>query len=179
MAGTWAAARGLTRPVLAYVVSITLGVWASYGIEDVKQGGDLLRAPVVAATALLGSGPLLVALLGILMIPALTLSLEVVHRAGATETSRAGRFVVGAASWAGWCLVVAIVLSVGSGVVLVPEVLAGDLFLVAASGGVFALLAFDGYVARPGRALTLLALIVTTFVVIGSLWMAGRWGGAV
>ena len=99
--GNWAVARGWTRPVLAYLVSIILGVWALYAIEDVKQGGDLLGAPVAAATALVGSGPFLVALLAVLLIPGATLTLELVHRFEATSTSRATRFVLGAASWAG------------------------------------------------------------------------------
>lgn len=160
-------------------MSITLSVWVSYAIEDVKQGGDLLRAPVVAATALLESGPFPVALLAVLLIPGATLTLELLHRFEATSTSRAARFALGAASWAGWCLLVAITLSVASGVVLVPETVAGDLLLGAASGGTFSVLAFDGHGARPGKALTLLALAVVAFVVIGSLWMAGRWGGTV
>jgi hypothetical protein len=59
----------------------------------------------------------------------------------------------------------------------VPESLAAALFVFAASGAGFSLLAFDGYEARPGKALTLLALAVTASVILGSTWMAGRWGG--
>jgi len=47
----------------------------------------------------------------------------------------------------------------------------------AASGAGFSLLAFDEHEARAGKALTLLALAVTAFVILGSSWMAGRWGG--
>jgi hypothetical protein len=60
----------------------------------------------------------------------------------------------------------------------VPETLAGDLAFLAASGAGFSLLAFDGHETRAGTAFTLLALAVTAFVILGSVWMAGRWGSA-
>ena len=116
-------------------------------------------------------------MLAILLIPAMVLTIELVHRSRAA--SRATRSVLGAAAWAGWCLFVATTLAVASRVVLVPETLAGDLLLFAAVGAGFSLLAFDGCGTRPGRALILLALVVTASVGLGSLWMAGRWGGPV
>jgi hypothetical protein len=163
----------VTRAILAYVVIVVLGVAVFYMIEDVKQAGDLVPGTGVAATALLE----LSALAAILLIPAMALTIELVHRVQAS--SRAARSVLGAASWAGWCLFVAITLVVASRVALVPETLVGDLLLFAASGAGFSLLAFDGHALRPGKALTLLALVVTAFVVLGSIAMAGRWGGPV
>ena len=154
---------------------VTLGVWVFLAVEDVKTGGDLVRAPVVAAAALVGFGLGGLAFISLLLIPALVFTIELVHRFEAT--SRAARSVLGAATWAGWCLFVAITLAVASRVVLVPESLATALFVFAASGAGFSLLAFDGYEARPGKALTLLALAVTAFVILGSTWMAGQWGG--
>jgi heme/copper-type cytochrome/quinol oxidase subunit 4 len=173
--GRWAVGRGLTRPILAYLVVVTLGVWVFLAVEDVRTGGDLVRAPVVAATALLRFGLGGLAFITLLLIPAMVLTIGLVHRFEAT--SRAARSVLGAASWAGWCLFVAITLAVASRVVLVPETLAGNLFVFAASGAGFSLLAFDGHESRPGKALTLLALAVTACVILGSIWMAGRWSG--
>jgi membrane-anchored protein YejM (alkaline phosphatase superfamily) len=74
---------------------------------------------------------------------------------------------------------VAIVLGLASRLVLVTDVLVPDLVLLAVLGAVFSLLAFDDEGVRPGRALTLLAIAVAVFVVLGSTWMAGRWGGPV
>ncbi len=167
--------RGLTRPILAYLVIVTLGVWLFLAVEDVRTGSDLVRAPVVAATALLGFGLGGLAFITLLLIPALVLAIELVHRFEAT--SRAARSVLGAAAWAAWCLFVAITLAVASRVVLVPESLGAALLVFAASGAGFSLLAFDGFEARPGKVLALLAPAVTAFVILGSIWMAGRWGG--
>lgn len=77
-----------------------------------------------------------------------------------------------------WCVFMAIMLTVASRMVLVPGALAGDLFLFAGSGAGFSLLAFDGFETRPGKAQMFLALAVTVLVILGSIWMAGRWGGA-
>jgi hypothetical protein len=175
--GRWLVVNRVTRAILAYVVIVILGVWVFYAVEDVRQGGDLAHATGVAAASVLGFGVAVLALATVLLIPAMVLTVELVHRFRAT--SRAVRSVIGAVSWAGWCLFVASTLTVASRVVLVPETLAGDLFLFAASGAGFSLLAFDGYAMRPGKALTLLALVVTAFFVLGSIWMAGRWGSPV
>lgn len=175
--GRWAVGRGLTRAILAYLAIVILDVALFYAVEDLTQGGDRVRAMGVAGTALLGSGLALLVLATFLLIPAMALTVELVHRF--EVASRAGRSVLGAGSWAGWCLFVAITVAVASRVVLVPETLAGDLFLFAASGAGFSLLGFGGHEVRPGKALTVLALAVTACVVLGSIWMAGRWGGPV
>ena len=74
---------------------------------------------------------------------------------------------------------VAITLAVASHLVAAPETLASDLVLFAASGAGFSVVAFDELESRPGMGLILLALAVTASVILGSMWMAGRWGGAV
>jgi hypothetical protein len=117
----------------------------------------------------------LLPLVSLLLMPAMVLTIELVHRFEASTI--AARLVIGAASWVAWGLFGAIALVVASRVVLVPETLAGDLALLAAAGAGYSLLAFDAYETRPGRALTVLALAVTGLVVLGSIWMAGRWGG--
>lgn len=170
----WAVGRGLTRPILAYLVIVTLGVWVFRAVEEVRWSGDLVRAPIMAAAALVEFGLSGLTLISLLLIPVLVLTIELVHRLEAS--SRAARSVLAAATWAGWCLFVAITLAVASRVVLVPESLAATLFLFAVSGAGFSLLAFDGYEARAGKVLTLLALAVTAFVILGSVWMAGLWG---
>jgi hypothetical protein len=167
----------MTRPILAYLAIVFVGVWVSYALENLGQGGDLGHALIAAVTALLGPGLALLGLLAFLLIPAMVLTVELVHRARAA--SRAVRSVLGAAVWAGWCLFIAITLTVLSQVILVPEILAGDVALFAASGAGFGLLGFDGFEARPGRALIALTLAVTAFAILGSIWMAGRWGGPV
>jgi len=166
----------MTRPIIAYLLIVTLGVWVFYAVEGVKQGGDLVRALVMATGAFFGIGKVLLGFASLLLVPAMVLTVELVHRFEAT--SRAARSILGAAAWAGWGLFVAITLAVLSRVVLVPEILAGDLALFAVSGAGFSLLAFDGYETRAGKALILLALAVTAFVILGSIGMAGRWGSA-
>ncbi len=175
--GRWAVGSGLTRPILAYLVIVTLGVWVFLAVEEVRTGGDPVGAPVVAASALLGFGVGGLAFIALLLIPALVLTIELVHRFEAT--SRAAQSALGAAAWAAWGLFIAITLAVASRLVLVPESLGATLLAFAASGAGFSRLAFNGREARPGKALTLLALAVTAFVILGSTWMAGRWNGSV
>jgi hypothetical protein len=169
--------RGLTRPILAYLAILTLVVWAGYAVVDLQQGGDLVGAAVVAAGALVGYGLLLVVFLGLLLIPALALTIALVHRFEAA--SRVARALIGAGSWAGWCLFVTITLAVASGIVLEPGALATDVLVFIGAGAAFSLLAFNGYERQAGRVLTLVALAVGALVIIGSVWMAGRWGGPV
>jgi hypothetical protein len=165
----------MTRPILVYLVIVTVDVWVGYAVQDLQQGGDLVRAPLVATAAVLGSGLEPLVFLSLLLIPAMVLTIELVHRLEAT--SRAARSVLGAATWAGWCLFIAITAAVASRLVLVSEMLGAVLVLLAGSGAAFSLLAFDGSARRQGNALSLLALVVAAFVVAGSIWMAGRWGG--
>lgn len=174
--GRWAVGSGMTRPLLAYLVIVALGTWVYLAVEDVKVGGDPVRALVEAATALVAFGLGGLGFLAILLIPALVLTIELVHRFEAT--SRAARSAIGAASWAGWCLFVAVTLVVVSRLVPMRETLAGYLVLFAAAGAGFSLLAFDGHGTRAGNALVLSALAVTALVILGSMWMAGRWGSA-
>lgn len=168
---------GLTRPILAYVAVVSIGTWGLYALEDVRRGGDPLGTPVAAVFAFLGSGLLLPGLVAVLDIPAMVLTIELVHRF--RPASVGARSVAGALAWTGWGLFVAITLVVASRLVLVPEVLAGDLLLVAVAGAAFSVLAFDGHDVRSGMGLTLLALVDAASVVIASAWMAGRWGGSV
>jgi hypothetical protein len=169
--------RGMTRPIVAYLAIVIVDVWVGYAVADARQGGDVVRAALVAFAELLGSGVVTLTLVFLLLFPAMVLTVELVDRFEAP--SRLTRSIAGAASWAAWCLVVAITLAVASGVVVVPEMLAGLLVAVAASGAAFSLLAFDESIRHPGHAWTLLALVVAAFVVIGSIWMSGRWGGPV
>lgn len=168
---------GVTRPILAYVAVVSIGAWGLYALEGVRQGGDLLGTPVAAAFALLRSGLLLPGLLAVLGIPAMVVTIEVVHRF--RPASVGARSVAGALAWIGWGLCVAMTLAVASRLVLVPEMLAGDLLLVAVAGAAFSILAFDEHDVRPGVGLTLLALLDAAGIVIASAWMAGRWGGPV
>ena len=154
---------------------VTLGVWAFHAVQLWQQGDEAVPALAESAAALVGLGPVFLASLTVLLVPAMVLTIELVHRFEAT--SRTARAVLGAASWAAWCLFGAITLAVASRLVLVPEVLAGALGVFAASGTGFSLLGFDGCQSRAGRALTLSALAVTAVVVLGSIWMAGRWSG--
>ena len=172
--GRWTFDRGLTRALLAYLVIVTLGVWVFYVVQDTTQGRNLVDA-VAAATTFLRNSVVLLPFLSILLLPAMVLTLDLVHRFKADTI--AARLVVGAASWAGWGLFSAIILVVASRLVVVLEVLASDLVFLAASGAVYSLLAFDGYETRPGKAMVALALAATVLVILGSMWMAGRWGG--
>ena len=166
----------LKRPMLAYLLTVMVGVVAFLAIQRLQQGDDVVTGPVGSTTFLLGWGLAWLAGAGLLMLPACVLTIEMVHRFAAS--SKASRSVLGAASWVSWGLFGAITLSIVSGITLVPEWLIGDVLLVGAAGAGFAFLAFDGHEARAGRVLSMLALVVTAFVVIGSLWMAGRWGAA-
>jgi hypothetical protein len=168
---------GMTRPILAHLAVVTAGAWVFYAIEDVRQGGDLVGAPVAAGVALVGFGVVFLAALSVLLVPAMVLTVALVDRLGAA--SRGARLLVGAASWTGWGLFVAITLAGASRLVLVPEAVAADLLLLAVAGAGFSVLAFGGSVVRTGRAFAILALAVVVFVVVGSIWMAGRWGGPV
>ena len=41
--GRWAVGSGMTRPILAYLVIVTLGVWFYLAVEDVKAALAALR----------------------------------------------------------------------------------------------------------------------------------------
>lgn len=168
--------RGATRASVAYLLTVALGAWTSLALEDARQRGDLGRAAREAAVAVVGSGLPFLILVTLLVFPAMVGTIELVHRLEAG--SAAVRSVIGAAAWAAWCLFVAVTLALASRIVLVPETLATDLALFAASGAVFSLLAFGGHEARAGGAMILAALLVAALVIVGSFWMAGRWGSA-
>jgi hypothetical protein len=165
---------GLTRPLLAYIVTVTFGFWAFSAVRDVTEGRDLISA-VLAATEAFRNSLVLLPFYSLLLLPAMVLAMELIHRF-ATDTI-AVRSIIGAASWVGWGVFGAIALVVASRVVLVAETLVGYLFVLAMWGAVFSLLAFDGYDTRPGKVLTALAVVGAILVILGSLWMAGRWGG--
>jgi hypothetical protein len=170
----WTFDRGLTRPLLAYLVIVTLGVWVFQLLQEATQGRDALGA-LVAVTTAFRNGLVALPFFFLLLLPAMVLTIGLVHRFQASTI--AARAAVGAASWVAWGLFLAISVAVASRVVLVPETLARYLILLGTSGGAYSLLAFDGYQARTGKALILLALTTGAVVVLGSMWMAGRWGG--
>jgi hypothetical protein len=165
---------GLTRPLLAYIVTVTAGAWILPTVRDVTEGRDL-PAAALAATEALRNSLVLLPLYSLLLLPAMVLTIHLVHRYEADTI--ATRSLIGAASWVGWGLFGAIAVVVGSRVVLAPESLVGYLSMLAVAGAVYSLLAFDGYETRPGRPLVVLAVIATVLVILGSIWMAGRWGG--
>lgn len=173
--GRWILGSGMARPVLAYVLTVAVGAWAFRAVQLWQQGDAPVRAVVESVATLVGLGPIYLAAFAVLLVPALVLTIEVVHRF--EVDSRAGKAVVGAFSFGGWCLFGAMTLAVFSRVVLVPEWLVGAIVVFAVAGGAFSLIAFDGPEVRPGNALTVLALVVVAFVILGSIWMAGRWGG--
>jgi hypothetical protein len=61
--GRWTLDRGLTSPLLAYLVVVTLGVWVFQMVQEATQGRDLvgagkalmLLALATAAVVVLGS----------------------------------------------------------------------------------------------------------------------------
>lgn len=167
---------GLARPALAYLGTIGIGIWTLFAVHDVQQGGEVVPAFGRATAALLGPGALWLALGGVLMVPAVALSIELVHRLGAT--SRTARSVVGGSAWAAWGLFAAIILGVASRLPLVPEWLAADLVLFAGLGAAFSAVGLNRDPVRVGRVLAVSALAVTLLVIVGSFWMAGRWGAA-
>ena len=165
---------GLTRPLLAYLVIVTVGLWVFQAVQEATQGRDLVGA-VVAATTAFRNSLVLLPFFCLLLLPAMVIAIALVHRFEAdTITARAA---LGAVAWAAWGLLAAITLVVASRLTVVPEVLAGDLVFLAASGAVYSLFAFDGYETRPGKAMVVLALAAAVLFILGSTWMAGRWGG--
>jgi hypothetical protein len=116
--------------------------------------------------------------LGLGLLPALVLTVELVRRTG-TEVSPPARTLIGAGTWAGWCLFVAFVAATLGRLVILPGPMLRITAVVAVAGAGFALVAFDGHRVRLGRGALALALVVLVGVVLGSLVMAGRWGNAV
>jgi len=152
----WTMGWGMARPIVAYLVVVGLAAWVAFG------------AAVWSGVGALG-------VLAIGLFPAMVLTIELVHRSG--TASPLARMVLGAVSWAAWGATVAILLAVASRIVVVPELVLGGLVLLAGSGAAFSVLAFDRSAVRPSRALALGAVAVAALVVLGAIWMAGRWGG--
>jgi hypothetical protein len=145
------------RPLIVYLLIVTVGSFAFIPMNG--PGRDLLS---------------FVVLVGLAFVPALVVNAELVRRFATTSWPR--RAIVGAAAWAGWCLFVALDLILTSRVYPVPSALLGPLAIFAGVGAGFSVLAFGGRRARPGIALAVLALAMTTLVVVFGFWMAGRWG---
>lgn len=157
-------------------MTVIFSITAFLTVGNLQQGGSVSGSLAAAETVLLGTGPIWLVLGVVLLLPAFVLTIELVHRSEATSST--ARSLLGAVSWAGWGVFGAVTLALASRVTIVPEWLAGDLLLSAAMGAAFARLAFADHEVRSGRVLTLMAVAVAAFVVLGSLWMAGRWGAA-
>lgn len=160
-ATTWGSrviGEGMARPVVVYLLLV--GSFAF--IPASGRGGDVLAFLVMVALA---------------FAPPLIVNAELVRRYAMASWPR--RTFVGAASWASWCLFVALVAVFISRVAFVPRELLGPVTVSAAVGAAFSVIAFRGREPKPGIALTLLAVLVVGLVVVGAVWMAGRWGGPV
>ena len=155
----------LARPALAYVLVIAADAAVFVTRRDSGIDGRVS----------LESGLWVLALLAVASIPAMVVTMELAHRSG--RGSRIARSILGAAAWAGWCLVVAGVVASLSSVVLLPGKLTGVLVAAGVSGAAFGLLGLGPESPSPGRFLIASALAVTALVVIGSFLMAGHWGG--
>jgi hypothetical protein len=172
----------MTQPVAsgaAYPRSMAMlgGRLRQLAVGDGQARLILAYLAVVAASTLLGFGPALMVTAGVLLIPAMVVTIAAVHRLEAK--TRVARAVIGAVSWAGWGFFLAITLAVVSQLVLRPELVGTDLIALAAAGAVFAVLAFDGHERRAGGLLIVIASVVVAFVILGSALMAGRWGSPV
>ena len=153
----------IARPIAAYLLVVALGVVIA-AVTDaghIPDPGSALALMVGAAVA--GA-------------PAAVLTMEFVHRAGAGRL--AVRAAIGGAAWAGWGILVAVILATVGRLVLVPEVLVVDLLMCAAAGSAFSLLGLDGPLTRIWRGLWVVALLVVVLLTLGASLMAGRWGGA-
>jgi hypothetical protein len=156
-----------TRPALAYLCVVALGVLVF----------ELANEPDLVASVPLGTGLALLAFAGVLLLPAGVAAIALSHRFEAA--SGVARAALGAASWAGWGLIVAITLAVVSQLALMLGELVSDLAILAAAGAAFSVLGLDGHEVRAGRWLTLVSLVVVAMVIVGSALMAGHWGSFV
>ena len=172
---------GVTIPSLlrlagSYLVVVTVGLWTRFLIDEMRQATELSRAVVSASSAVFGGGLVPVAVVATLLLPGMVLSVELGSRAGAASAVR--RAVTGMAAWAAWGLALAFIASALSPVVLLPDLVASHLALIAGGGGAFALLAFDGRPVAGRRGLVVVGVLAAVLVVLGALLMAGRWGSA-
>jgi hypothetical protein len=164
------------RLLVGHLVATAFGAWALYVLADVQQNGDLGRAVLVAANTVLGLGPFGLLALSVFLVPASVATGVLAARFG--HGSRMTRVALGAVAWSAWTLFVAANLALGSGIVINVADAAGSLLVSAATGALYAVLALDDAPGAPRRPALLTAVAVTAFVVLGSLMMAGHWGGA-
>lgn len=155
------------RPALAYLSVVAVGVLVF----------EVVHEPDLVASVPVGTGLTLLAFACVLLVPAGVAAVALSHRFEAT--SGVARAALGAASSAGWGLIVAITLAVVSQLALLLGELVSDLALIAAAGAAFSLLGLDGHESDAGRWLTLVSFVIVALVVVGSALMAGHWGSFV
>ena len=155
------------RPSLTYVA--TLAGLDSIVYAASNAGQSLELAEVARGLLLLG------AMLGLFLLPAATLTIHVVARLGTTPA--VVRAIVGMVSWVGWYLVVAAVVVAAGTIGLWPEGFGFLLVLLAVAGAVFAVLGMSASPDPAGRIVTVLAGVIGSLIIAGSLVTVGWWGG--
>jgi hypothetical protein len=147
------------RTVLAYVLTL-IGLTAVVTIAG--AGGSLLPGSLYVGV-----------LLGITLLPAAALALNLVGRDSRRSPIR--RALLGAVSWFAWYLVLGVAVFVARTIGLWPEGFVALLGLVAIAGAVFAVLAPADR--PPARVTSVAALLVAAGLITGCFITAGWWGG--
>lgn len=167
--------RGMLRPMVAYLGLCLLMVAASYGWLALAEGREPDDVPASVVDSLVQFGPVSLAVMVVLLFPAMVLSVELVRRAGATRLARS---LICALTWGGWLVFLAVDGAVLSHLFMRPDWIFMLTVFVAAGGAGYAAIAFRGTEARAGRGAIILAVACVALILVGSAWMAGRWGGA-
>ncbi len=167
--------RGMLRPTVAYLALSILAVAASYGWLALSESAEPSEAASAMVDSLVPVGLVSLAVIVVLFFPAMVISVELVRRAGATRLARS----LGCAlTWGGWLAFIAVDGAVLSHLFMRLDWIFMLTVVVAAGGAGYAAIAFRGSEARAGWGAITLAVACLALILIGSAWMAGRWGGA-
>ncbi len=167
--------RGMLRPGVVYLALCIFAVVVSYGWLALAEGQEPGDVPAAVVDSLARFGPVSLAVVVLLFFPAMVISVELVHRAGATRLARS---LVCALTWSGWLAFIAVDGAVLSHLFMRLDWIFMLTVFVAAVGAGYAAIAFRGTGARAGWGALILSVVCVALILIGGAWMAGRWVGA-
>ena len=156
------------RPLFAYVVTVVGLDFMLYAASNAAQTQEL----VDATRGLLFLG----AILALFLLPAATLTIHAVARLGTSPA--VVRAFVGMVSWAGWFLLLGVVVGIAGTIGLWPEGFGTLLVILGVAGAVFAVLGVSASPDSPRRVVTILAGVIGIVIIASCFVTVGWWGRA-
>jgi hypothetical protein len=169
-----AAAAGRRWLFATYLAVATVDAWVVSVLTDAQRGRDNFQNLVSGTVEFVTGGIALTAWIAVAMIPAVALSVVVAAR---SRQSLPGRMFAGTISWGAWSAVLFLGIALMFRQSVFETWASIGLALLAVSGAAFAAIGLRSETPPPGRGLTSVALLIAGFVVLASVFLAGRFPG--